>query len=140
MIISTFIIFNQHYPAQGPPDSSKMEITTIVGVGLVIMMVVGIVIGIQASEENYELKTIGIKVPGHIIYNEERGGADQSRRNDSPQPGGNINHPTVHFITKDGREIIGKPALEYISNREIKEVMNIMVMYDPKNPYRFIIV
>jgi len=112
-----------------------MDITTIVGVGLVIILVAGIAIGIQANEENYELKTKGIKVPGHIIYNEERHGT----KGDSHR-GGIINHPTVRFITTDGREIIGKPALEYISNRKIKEVMNIMVMYDPKNPYRFIIV
>lgn len=76
------------------------------------------------------IKRNGIKTVGTIIENSEKQGS-------SYQLGGNINNPTVRFITNEGKEIIGNPVVGFISQKEVVVPSTINIVYDSKNPNKF---
>ncbi len=83
--------------------------------------------------QTQNLKENGIKVTGTIVHNGQSGSGSNFRL------GGNINNPTIQFVTKDGQEILGKPIVGFISQHEVIVPSNIDIIYDPKNPKRFCI-
>lgn len=80
-----------------------------------------------------ELKRDGIRTMATIIENHETNPKSMYRL------GGNINTPTVRFFTTDGREIIGKPVLGFITQFEVTVPMHIDIIYDPADPDIFCI-
>jgi hypothetical protein len=81
------------------------------------------------------IKRNGIKATGVIINNREFQGSYP----DSEQLGGNINTPMIRFTIEDGSEITGKPVTGFISQHEVQVPSYINVIYDPKQPSKFII-
>ena len=79
------------------------------------------------------IKRNGIKVKGIIVENSEKQGS-------MFQLGGNINAPTVKFITNDGQEIIGKPVMGFVSQTEILVPSYINVVYHSRNPRKFLVI
>jgi hypothetical protein len=81
------------------------------------------------------LKKSGLKVPGVIIANREK----RSANNDMYRLGGNINYPTVKFVTQDGQEISGAPVLGFVTQYEVIPPLSVTVFYDPIQPNSFCI-
>ena len=79
------------------------------------------------------IKRNGVRVIGTVIKNKE------FKSDDFYRLGGNLNDPTVRFITKDGGEIIGKPILGFTSQKEILTPFSVYIIYDSRNPQRFYI-
>jgi len=75
------------------------------------------------------VKRNGVRAVGTIIKNEDR----QHRR----QLGGNINSPTIRFITKEGKEIIGQPVIGFVTQYEVAVPSQVHVIYDSTNPEMF---
>src|SRR5689334_2076274 len=80
-----------------------------------------------------ELKYHGSKTIGTIIHNKEMAARSMYRL------GGNINIPTIQFVTADGKEIIGEPILGFVTQHEILVPSPIGIIYDRKRPSRFMI-
>ena len=80
-----------------------------------------------------EIKRNGIRTVGTIILNRESGAKSFYRL------GGNINHPTIKFITAEGKEVIGEPIAAFISQHEVVVPSTIYIIYDLRNPERFCI-
>lgn len=80
-----------------------------------------------------DLKRNGIKTIGAIIYNKEISPRSMYRL------GGNINSPTIRFITINGEEIIGQPILGFVSQHEVMVPSQVFIIYDRKEPGRFMI-
>jgi hypothetical protein len=83
--------------------------------------------------ERVDLKYNGVRAVGTIIHNEESFSKSMYRL------GGNINNPTIKFVTADGKEIIGKPIIGFVSQHEVTVPSQISIIYDPKNPHKFMI-
>ena len=92
-------------------------------------------LGWTDRSKHNRLKKYGTKVYGTIISNREHG--DSSL--DFYHLGGNINIPTVKFLTKDGIEIKGSPVLGFITQHEVKPPIQVIVFYNPKKPDKFCI-
>lgn len=80
-----------------------------------------------------DLRRNGIRTVGTIIHNEE------SFQTSKYRLGGNINNPTIKFITTDGKEIIGKPIIGFVSQHEVVVPSQVSIIYDVKKPYKFMI-
>ena len=80
-----------------------------------------------------EVKRNGVRVLGTIIHNTESGAKSFYRL------GGNINTPTIKFVTERGQEIIGEPIAGFISQHEVIVPSTIYIIYDSRNPERFCI-
>jgi hypothetical protein len=104
---------------------------------LVVFSLIGILVGL-ALLKRYRvdlLKRKGISVSGTIVANN----VSKSAGNDRYRMNGNLNEPTVTFLTIDGREITGKPILGFVTLYEINPPVPVIVVYDPRNPERFTI-
>lgn len=86
---------------------------------------------IYHSDKLRGFKENGIRSTGTIIDNGESGAESDYRL------GGNINNPTIKFVTESGEEIIGKPVTGFISQHEIIVPSSIDIIYDAPNPQRF---
>jgi hypothetical protein len=86
------------------------------------------------QSEIRKVKRNGISANGIIIENRE------SRSKSIYRLGGNINYPTIKFLTVDGKEIIGEPIAGFISQQQVVVQSNIHLMYDLDNPERFCII
>lgn len=84
-------------------------------------------------DQTQNLKENGVKVTGKIVHNGQDGANSNFRL------GGNINNPTIQFITNEGQEILGKPIVGFISQHEVIVPSYIDLVYDPKKPKRFCI-
>jgi hypothetical protein len=76
----------------------------------------------------YRLKRKGLRVPGIIIENYDTYEGDNM---------GIINDPVVRFTTLDGKDIVGRPLLGFVTRNELTLPSNIFVIYDPKDPKSF---
>src|ERR1043165_7262569 len=81
------------------------------------------------------IKYNGVKVVGTIIQNTE----NSNGQDGFGRLGGNINEPTIKFITKDGQEIIGKPVVRFVSQHEVVVPSKVYIIYDAKDPQKFFI-
>lgn len=98
------------------------------------LLMLGILIGIYWWWENRkqrDLKKHGIRVLGTIVENRE------SSPNSKYRLGGNINNPTIKFLTESGEEIIGRPITGFISQKEVSVPSNVYIFYDRRNPNKF---
>src|SRR5215204_4412446 len=75
------------------------------------------------------IKKNGVRVVGTIIQNNDRHG--------NYQLGGNINSPTIRFVTEEGKEIIGKPVVGFTSQYEVAVPSHVNIIYDSRNPKQF---
>ena len=75
-----------------------------------------------------KLRRRGIKVPGIIIENFDTHGGGFTDI---------INDPVVCFTTLDGKDIVGRPVLGFVTRDEVNLPTNVSVIYDPKNPQSF---
>jgi hypothetical protein len=91
------------------------------------------------KKEIRDLKKIGIRVPGLIIFNDDGSvhSIDGSTRTRKHQLGGNFNEPRVRFVTADGKVITGKPVIGFISQKEVKVPRPVYIYYNPENPEEF---
>lgn len=94
------------------------------------VLVIGLYTYFNQKTKIDSIKKNGVRVMGTIIQNEET----QGRRR---QLGGNINDPTVTFITKDGLEIVGKPVVGFTSQHEVIVPSRVYIIYDSKEPQKF---
>jgi hypothetical protein len=76
----------------------------------------------------------GIKVTGTIVHNKESFGNDKFRL------GGNINNPTITFVTIEGEEITGEPVTGFISQHEVVVPSQVNVIYNKFNPRKFYVI
>jgi hypothetical protein len=88
-------------------------------------------LSLKERSKDIWLKKNGVRVSGIIIENKEEMAESYWRL------GGNINQPTVKFITRDGREIIGTPILGFITQHEVAPPIWVTVFYDPNHPEKF---
>jgi hypothetical protein len=103
---------------------------------LIFFVIVGcLYLGWTDKRKHIRLKRNGTKVYGTIISNREF----VSGKVDFYRLGGNINTPTVKFMTQDGREIIGTPVLGFITQHEVIPPIQVIVFYNPKQPDEFCI-
>ncbi|GAA4319236.1 DUF3592 domain-containing protein [Flaviaesturariibacter amylovorans] len=104
---------------------------------IVIFSLIGVLIGYALFERSKpdRLKRRGVSVPGTIVANY----VSTSAGNDRYRMAGNLNEPTVTFITNDGREITGKPIVGFVTLYKLSPPVPVIVVYDPKNPNRFTI-
>jgi hypothetical protein len=100
---------------------------------LIFAILLGVWVGFKDRIKYNLLKRRGVKVAGIIISNSDGGGSERFRL------GGNINHPTVKFVTKEGQAIIGSPVLGFITQYEVITPLRVIVFYDVKQPGRFCI-
>ena len=98
---------------------------------IIITFIGAIVYYFFQRDQARNLKENGIKVTGTIVHNGQSGVSSNFRL------GGNINNPTIQFVTKEGQEILGKPIVGFISQHEVIVPSSIDIIYDPKNPKRF---
>ena len=106
---------------------------------LVVLIVIAGIVWFALDEKfrANQIKRNGIKVRGIIVANKEFTGA---YKDDDPfQLGGLINEPTVKFITKEGKVIIGSPEIGFVSQHKIVPPVKVIVIYDPKQPEKFCI-
>src|SRR4051794_22865893 len=96
-------------------------------------MVIGLLWYLSERSKDDDIKNNGTRVLGTIINNKELI-LDWSEWD---RLGGNINNPTVRFMTLEGREIIGKPIARFVTQYEVKPPANIYIIYDTRNPQRF---
>ncbi|RYY84108.1 MAG: hypothetical protein EOO15_20085 [Chitinophagaceae bacterium] len=104
---------------------------------IVIFSLIGLLIGLALFERSKadRLKRRGVSVPGTIVANDVRSSAG----NDRYRMDGNLNEPTVTFLTNDGREITGKPIVGFVTQYRLSPPIPVIVVYDLKNPERFTI-
>lgn len=95
-------------------------------IGLVIYFFLG-------KDTEHALKQHGIRTTGIIIYNKESASKSMYRL------GGNINHPTIKFITETGEEVVGQPISGFISQYEVLVPSQVKIIYDKRVPKRFCI-
>jgi hypothetical protein len=101
---------------------------------LYFVLVIVLMIGLYTWWENKkqeDIKKRGVRVCGIIVENDESSPDSRFRL------GGNINTPTVKFYTESGAEIIGKPIVGFISQREVVVPSSVYLFYDKQNPNRF---
>jgi hypothetical protein len=91
-------------------------------------------VGLRDRIKYNQLKRRGIKVSGTVIAN-----SDKSPSREVYRLGGNINQPTVKFVTQGGHEIIGSPVLGFVTQHEVITPLRVTVFYDAKKPKRFCI-
>jgi len=99
---------------------------------LIAVIIFGIYYYIDKNKE-LTIKRSGIKVPGVIIDIKGSSGYYFSRL------GGNINTPIIRFFTENGEEVVGKPIIGFISQREFQVPTHVIVIYDRKDPNKFCI-
>ncbi|GAB4093019.1 DUF3592 domain-containing protein [Flaviaesturariibacter terrae] len=104
---------------------------------IVVFSIIGVLIGFALLERSKagRLKRTGVPVPGTIVANDVR----KSAGNDRYRMGGNLNEPTVTFLTIDGREITGKPVVGFVTQYRLNPPIPVIVVYDRANPQRFTI-
>jgi hypothetical protein len=100
----------------------------------IIVLVATLAYSCYGYFERMELKHNGVKVVGTIVHNTD------GSPNNMYRLGGNINNPTIRFITAEGKVITGKPILGFISQHEVVVPSEILIIYDRKKPSRFMIV
>jgi hypothetical protein len=83
------------------------------------------------------IKRNGIKARGVIIKNHES--TKRPFSNTSRGLGGNLNYPVIRFTIEDGSEVTGKPVTGFVSQHEVQVPSYINIIYDPKEPTKFII-
>lgn len=98
---------------------------------LILIVLMGGYFYFDNKRRHQWIKKHGIIVRGTIIKNEERHPFRQERL------GGNINNPTIKFMTKEGATVTGQPISGFTSQREIPVPSSISVIYDVRNPKRF---
>lgn len=79
------------------------------------------------------LKKKGVRLPGVIVANEE----SSKTMDEFSRLGGNINTPTVRFVTKDGHIITGEPIQGFVTQHEVVPPVRVLVIYEAKDPQRF---
>jgi hypothetical protein len=94
------------------------------------VLAIGLYTYLNQKTKTNSIKQNGIRTVGTIIQNKET-------QNRLDQLGGNINEPTIKFITKDGQEIIGKPVVGFTSQHEVMVPGKVSIIYDSKNPQKF---
>jgi hypothetical protein len=100
----------------------------------VLLFIAGLLyMSLKERAKDMLLKKKGARVSGIIIENKEE------MANSNWRLGGNINQPTVKFITRDGREIIGTPIRGFVTQHEVVLPIWVTVFYDPKDPQKFTI-
>jgi hypothetical protein len=110
-------------------EESVLILTGFVVFGLLIWF-------ISEGRKTHRIKQYGIKARGVIIENNEDSGGNETL--DGPL-GGNINEPVIRFTIEDGSEIVGRPVTGFISQHEVLVPSYINIIYDPKEPAKFII-
>jgi hypothetical protein len=99
-----------------------------------LVIVLGTWLGLRDRLKYNQLKRRGIKVAGTIIANGDKGPSREVYR-----LGGNVNQPTVRFLTQEGQEIIGYPVLGFVIQHQVITPLRVTVFYDAKQPNKFCI-